>query len=109
MRRSEVSALRWGDVAEAAGGNGVLVTVRRGKTNPEGEALDVRFVKSDVAGAVRTLRDASSPGPEDRVVPLSPFRCCALIDERQGDQYGWAVDYETASAAQARAPERSHR
>ena len=25
------------------------------------------------------------------------------IDERQGDQWGWAVDYETASAARARA------
>ena len=25
------------------------------------------------------------------------------IDERQGDQYGWAVDYETAAAAQAAA------
>ena len=25
------------------------------------------------------------------------------IDERQGDQWGWAVDYETASAAQGRA------
>ena len=25
------------------------------------------------------------------------------IDERQGDQYGWAVDYETAAAAQERA------
>ena len=25
------------------------------------------------------------------------------IDERQGDQYGWAVDYETTGAAQARA------
>ena len=71
MRRSEVSALLWGDVAEAAG-DGVLVTVRRGKTNPEGEARDVRFVKGGVAGAVRTLRAAASPGPEDRVVPLSP-------------------------------------
>ena len=72
MRRSEVSALLWGDVAAAAAGDGVLVTVRRGKTNPEGESRDVRFVKGDVAGAVRTLRDASSPGPEDRVAPLSP-------------------------------------
>ena len=72
MRRSEVSALRWADVAPAASGDGMLVTVRRGKTNPEGEARDVRFVKGDVAGALRTLRDASSPGPEDRVVPLSP-------------------------------------
>ena len=25
------------------------------------------------------------------------------VDERQGDQYGWAVDYETAAAARARA------
>ena len=25
------------------------------------------------------------------------------VDERQGDQYGWAVDYETVVAAQARA------
>ena len=25
------------------------------------------------------------------------------VDERQGDQYGWAVDYETAAAAQGRA------
>ena len=25
------------------------------------------------------------------------------IDERQGDQYGWAVDYETAAAARASA------
>ncbi len=44
LRRSEVSALLWGDVAEAAAGDGMLVTVRRGKTNPEGEARDVRFV-----------------------------------------------------------------
>ena len=64
MRRSEVSALRWGDVAAAAAGDGVLVTVRRGKTNPEGEARDVRFVKGDVARAVRTLRDPRrSRGP----------------------------------------------
>ena len=72
MRRSEVSALLWGDVAEAAAGDGVLVTVCRGKTNPEGESRDVRFVKGDVAGDVRTLRAAASSGPEDRVVPLSP-------------------------------------
>ena len=72
MRRSEVSALRWADVADAAAGDGILVTVRRGKTNQEGETKDVRFVKGAVAGAVRTLRAAASPAPEDRVVPLSP-------------------------------------
>ena len=69
---SEVSALLWGDVAESAAGDGVLVTVRRGKTNPAGEVRDVRFVKGDVAVALRTQRDASSAGPGDRVVPLSP-------------------------------------
>ena len=72
MRRSEVAALRWADVDDAADGDGALVTVRRGKTNQEGETRDVRFVKGAVAGAVRTLRAAASPAPEDRVVPLSP-------------------------------------
>ena len=72
MRRSEVSALRWADVAEVAAGDGMLVTVRRGKTNPEGGTTDVRFVKGGVARAIRTLRAAASSGPEDRVGPLSP-------------------------------------
>ena len=68
-----MSALRWADVAAAAdGGDGVLVTVRRGKTNQEGEVTDVRFVKGGVARAIRTLRAAASPAPTDRVVPLSP-------------------------------------
>ena len=72
MRRSEVSALHWADVAAAADGDGVLVTVRRSKTNQEGETTDVRFVKGGVARAIRTLRAAASPGPADRVAPLSP-------------------------------------
>ena len=50
----------------------ILVTVRRGKTNQEGEVNDVRFVKDGVARAIRTLRAAASPEPGDRVVPLSP-------------------------------------
>ena len=72
MRRSEVSALRWANVADAADSDRVLVTVRRGKTNQEGEVRDVRFVKDSVAHAIRTLQAATSPEPEDRVVPLSP-------------------------------------
>ena len=72
MRQSEVSALRWADVADAADGDGVLVTVRRSKTNQEGETTDVRFVKGGVARAIRTLRAAATPGPTDRVAPLSP-------------------------------------
>ena len=36
MRRSEVSALRWADVVDATDGDGILITVRRSKTNQEG-------------------------------------------------------------------------
>ena len=71
LRRSEVSALRWADVADASDADGILVTVRRRKTNPEGETRDVRFVKDGVLRAIRTLRAATSPEPGDRVVPLS--------------------------------------
>ena len=71
MRRSEVSALHWADVADSTDGDGMLVTVRRSKTNQEGEVNDVRFVKDGVARALRTLRTATSPEPGDRVVPLS--------------------------------------
>ena len=50
MRRSKVSVLRWADVADARPtATGCLVTVRRGKTNQEGETKDVRFVKGGVA------------------------------------------------------------
>ena len=64
MRRSEMSALRWADVATAAAGDGMLVT--------EAEMKDVRFVKDDVPRALQTLRAAASPAPDDRVVLLSP-------------------------------------
>ena len=40
-----MSALRWADVANSTDGDGMLVTVRRSKTNQEGEVNDVRFVK----------------------------------------------------------------
>ena len=66
-------------------GDGVLVTVRRSKTNQEGEVNDVRFVKDGVARALRMLRAAMSPEPGDRVVPLSAqmiglrFTAAALV------------------------------
>ena len=85
MRRSEVSVLRWADVVESTDGDGMLVTVRRSKTNQEGEVNDVRFVKDGVARALRMLRAAMSPEPSDRVVPLSAqmiglrFTAAALV------------------------------
>jgi len=72
MRRSEVSALRWADIAIAAHVDGVLVTVRRGKMNQEGETKDVRLVKGSVARTIRMIETVTNPAPEDRVVPLSP-------------------------------------
>ena len=71
MRRSEVSALRWAEIVDSTDGDGVLVSVRRSKTNQEGEVNDVRLVKNGVARALRTLRAATTPEPSDRVVPLS--------------------------------------
>ena len=71
MRRSEMSARRWSDVVDSTDGDGMLVTVRRSKTNQKGEVNDVRYVKDGVARAVRTLRAVTSPEPGDRVVPLS--------------------------------------
>ena len=46
---------------------------RRSKDEPGGrDEGDVRFVKDGVARAIRTLQAATTPEPEDRVVPLSP-------------------------------------
>ena len=65
MRRSEVSALRWADVVDSTDGDGMLVTVRRSKTNQEGEVNDVRFVKDGVGArpsdAARSHESGSPP------------------------------------------------
>ena len=63
LRRSEVAALRWADVTDATDGDGVLVTVRTSKTNQEGDAADVRYLKNDADAA-----------PTDRVIGLSPLQ-----------------------------------
>ena len=60
LRRSEVAALCWADVTDARDGDGVLLTGRTSKTNQEGDAADVRYLKN---GA-----------PTDRVVGLSPLQ-----------------------------------
>ena len=75
LRRSEVSALEWRDVSDARDGDGVLLTVRTSKTNHEGDAADVRYLKSGAAHAIRTLRAADADAaPTDRVVGLSPVQ-----------------------------------
>ena len=75
LRRSEVAAVRWADVTDARDGDGVLLTVRTSKTNQEGDAADVRYLKNGPATAIRTLRAAAAAAaPTDRVVGLSPLQ-----------------------------------
>ena len=75
LRRSEVAALRWADVTDASDGDGVLLTVRTSKTNQEGDAADVRYLKNGAAKAIRTLRAADADAaPTDRVIGLSPLQ-----------------------------------
>ena len=73
LRRSEVSALEWRDVADASDSDGVLITVRTSKTNQEGAAADVRYLKNGAAKAILTLR-AADAAPTDRVIGLSPLQ-----------------------------------
>ena len=75
LRRSEVAAVRWADVTDASDGDGVLLTVRTSKTNQEGDAADVRYLKNGAANAIRTLRAAAADAlPTDRVIGLSPLQ-----------------------------------
>ena len=75
LRRSEVAAVRWADVTDARDGDGVLLTVRTSKTNQEGDAADVRYLKNGGAHAIRTVRaDRPDAAPTDRVVGLSPLQ-----------------------------------
>ena len=53
------SKLEWRDVTDARGDDGLLVAVRRGKTNPDGETADVRFASR----ATSTQPTASSASP----------------------------------------------
>ena len=66
LRRSEVSALEWRDVADASDGDGVLITVRTSKTNQEGDTADVRYLKNGAAKAIRTFAPPV-PTPRPRI------------------------------------------
>ena len=73
LRRAEVAALTWADVTDSAQVAGaVLVTVRTGKTNQDGDRADVRMVKNGAAAAIRSLRAERGDNPDGRVIPLNP-------------------------------------
>ena len=52
LRRGEAAALEWRDVAPATTAGAILLTVRRSKTDQEGTAADVRYLKDAAAAAV---------------------------------------------------------
>ena len=83
LRRSEVSALEWRDVSDARDGDGVLLTVRTSKTNQEGDAADVRYLKNGAAKAIRTLRAAADAAPTNRVIGLSPLQIQRRVHHRR--------------------------
>ena len=60
LRVSEAAALRWEDVTDAPGGQGVHVWVRRSKGNPYGANSDVRHLTGDLAKALLRWRAASA-------------------------------------------------
>ena len=66
LRRGDAAALEWRDVAPATTAGAILVTVRRSKTDQEGTAADVRYLKSGAAAAVLALRPADA-APHARV------------------------------------------
>ena len=67
LRRSEAAALTWADVSPATDVDGLLVRVRRSKTDQEGERADVRFLKNGPARAVWALRP---PAPDEHALVL---------------------------------------
>ena len=74
-RCAPATQVQWRDVSDATDGDGVLVTVRTSKTNQEGDAADVRYLKNGAAKAIRTLRAAAADAaPTDRVIGLSPLQ-----------------------------------
>ena len=78
LRRSEVSALEWRDVADASDGDGVLITVRTSKTNQEGDTADVRYLKNGAATwpTPATATACCSPcGPRKRIKRGTPPTC----------------------------------
>jgi site-specific recombinase XerD len=55
LRRSELVALDVADIAEAK--TGLLVTIRRSKTDQEGEGITIAIARGDVACPARALRE----------------------------------------------------
>ena len=74
LRRSEIAALVWGDIAPTARAGQLRVRVRASKANAAGRREDLRLLVGPFARAVEQLRTATEPAAADRVVPLGPHQ-----------------------------------
>ena len=72
LRRSEAAALEWRDIAPATTAGAILLTVRRSKTDQEGTAADVRYLKDAAAKAVLALQPADVDPPARVFGGLTP-------------------------------------
>lgn len=74
LRRSEITALVWADIAEHS--EGASVHVRTPKRNQDGAKPDYRFVRQATADALKTLErirsEVDADSPDDRIFPLTP-------------------------------------
>ena len=77
LRRSECSALIWGDLSFEPDGSGRLL-VRRSKTDQEGEG-SVRYVSEGVTCALGALRSMRFGKPLDAMFGLSDSQICRRI------------------------------
>ena len=66
LRRSEAAALRWADVQDAADGRGIVVYVRRSKTDQDGTAPVLGGINGQSI-ARRLTAAASAAGIEGRI------------------------------------------
>ena len=83
LRRSEAAALEWRDIAPATTAGAILLTVRRSKTNQEGTAADVRYLKA-AAKAVRAAARRRRPDHPRLRRPDAPAARAPLHRRRPG-------------------------
>ena len=110
LRRSEVAALTWGQIQPARTPDTVLVYLRGTKTDPTGNAADVRCLKHVGARAVLAIR------PENPASHTRLFRLNAQSDRqadcRGGESRRHRGDHGSLRASRARVrtdpPRREH-
>ena len=92
LHRSEAAALRWADVQDATDGRGVLVSVRRSKTDQDGTAA--RALPQE------RLRRGASPA-RDRITVQRPGLRPEPTDQVLGGLNGLSIARRLAAAARS--------